>query len=432
MSAMSSVSPFERRGSDLWAEGIAVESIVSEVGTPVFVYSAASLREGARRVRSAFGAIGAEVRYAVKANSNLAVLRLLRAEGCGMDVVSAGELYRARAAGCPGREICFAGVSKAEAELRSALGLCGDGDPVGLINVESPSELELLDRVAREAGVRAPVLLRVNPDVDARTHRHTTTGLPQSKFGIDADAAFGLFAEARAFPAVDILGLHAHIGSPIREPARYAAAARRLTEIAQRVRAAGQQVRVLNLGGGFAHAYDEEPVEPLEAYAEAAGSAIAEEIALGTRILIEPGRAIAAGAGLLVVRAVHVKHNPKRSFALCDAGMNALARPALYDAVHRVAPVRVRQGSPAAIDVAGPLCESSDFLARDRALPPIESGDLLAVFDAGAYGMSMASNYNEHPKPAEVLVDGDRWHVVRERQSFADMIRHDRVPESET
>ena len=421
--------PFEYKDTELWVDRVAVASIVSAVGSPVFIYSSGALREQARLVRAAFEPIGAELRFAVKANPNLAVLRLLRAEGCGMDVVSAGELHRARLAGCAGSQICFAGVSKSEFELRSALGLAGEGGSVGLINVESASELRALDRVARHAGIRADALLRINPDIDAHTHRYTTTGLPDSKFGIAANEAIALFECACDFPGVRLLGLHAHIGSPIRDVDRYASAAKRLADLAQTIRTAGGEISTLNLGGGFAHRYGPEPVEPPAAYAQAVRNAIAHEIERGTRILIEPGRVIAAGAGVLIVTAVHVKHNPHRSFALCDAGMNALARPALYQAQHRVEPVSRREGARSAIDIAGPLCESSDFLARGRELPPIESGDLLAVFDAGAYGMSMASNYNDHPKPAEVLVDGDRWAVVRERQTLRDLIMHDREPE---
>ncbi|MEL7483366.1 MAG: diaminopimelate decarboxylase, partial [Planctomycetota bacterium] len=219
-----------------------------------------------------------------------------------------------------------------------------------------------------------------------------------------------------------------HIGSPVGEPSRYAAAAAKLAHAAETIRTLGGTVDVLNLGGGFAHGYGDEAVRPPEAYAEAVKDAIPTELERGTRLLIEPGRVIAAGAGVLVVRAVHVKHGVSRSFALCDAGMNALARPALYEARHRVEPVRWREGPLAAIDIAGPLCESSDFLAREREMPPVEAGDLLAVFEAGAYGMSMASNYNEHPKPAEVLVDGDRWAVVRARETFDDLVRNERDP----
>ena len=420
---------FERRAGALWAEQVAIEAIIADVGTPLFIYSASLIREQARAVRTAFEPLGAEVRYAVKANSNLSVLGLLLAEGCGMDVVSGGELLRARRAGCAGADICFAGVSKSETELRSALGLDAEGhEPVGLINIESASEFQLLDRIAREAGVRASALLRVNPDVDAKTHRFTTTGLTDSKFGIDPSEALELFRTADLFPGVELLGLHAHIGSPIHEPAQYAAAAGRLGELASCVRSIGRDVRILNLGGGFAHGYGTSAAEPVSAYADAVRTAIGDEIERGTRILIEPGRVITAGGGLLVVGVMHVKDNVHRSFALCDAGMNALARPALYEAHHRVEPVRNRTGAERLADVAGPLCESSDFLARERPLPPIEAGDAIAVFDAGAYGMSMASNYNEHPKPAEVLVDGDRWGVVRERQSFDDLIRHDRPP----
>lgn len=423
---------FDHHDGVLHAEGVPVDTIVRAIGSPVFVYSAAILRDRARAVREAFDPLGAEVRYAVKANANLSVLRLLLEEGCGMDVVSGGELHRARSAGCAGQSICFAGVSKTEAELRAALGLETDTDPVGLINIESPSELALLNKIAAEAGVRVNALLRVNPGVDAATHRYTTTGLPDSKFGIEEEQAVELFERARDVPSVDLRGLHAHIGSPIREPARYAAAARRLADIAQRLRRAGATIDALNLGGGFAHGYGDEHVEPLSAYADAVREAIGDEIERGTHILIEPGRVIAAGAGVLIVRAVHVKHNPRWSFALCDAGMNALARPALYEAEHRVAPVRHRDGPTSPIDIAGPLCESSDFLARNRELPRIESGDLLAIFEAGAYGMSMASNYNDHPKPAEVLVDGDRWAVVRRRQTLDDITQYDRPPEWRT
>ncbi|MEO1536070.1 MAG: diaminopimelate decarboxylase, partial [Planctomycetota bacterium] len=340
--ASSHMQAFERRAADLWAEGVSIDSIVAEVGTPLFVYSASTLRDRARAIRDAFEPLGAEIRYAVKANANRSVLRLLLSEGCGLDVVSAGELFRARAAGCPGGRVCFAGVSKTEAELRSALGLGEVDEAVGHINVESASELEMLDRVASEAGVRASALLRVNPGVDAATHRYTTTGLSDSKFGIAVDEAVRLYASTRHLRGVELVGLHAHIGSPIREPSRYAAAAGRLAEAADSIRREGGAVQVLNLGGGFAHGYMDEPVEPPAAYAEAVKNAIPSELGRGTRLLIEPGRVIAAGAGVLVVRAVHIKRGTSRSFALCDAGMNALARPALYEAQHRVEPVRVR------------------------------------------------------------------------------------------
>lgn len=415
---------FVERDGALWCEGVLLEAIAQEVGTPTFVYSASTLRARAADALAAIEPIDGGVRYAVKACSNLAVLRLLVEAGLGMDVVSHGELARARAAGCDPERICFAGVGKGEAELEAALGVDGSGGRIGLVNVESESELVLLAQLARTHGVVARALLRVNPGVDAAAHRHTTTARPDSKFGLDPERALDIYERDRSdvLRGVEVVGFHAHIGSPIREPARYAEAAGRLVGLAHAARARGGAVEVLNLGGGFAHAYGpEEGASSIAAYIETAMPVLAGEVARGTKVLIEPGRSIAAGAGALLVRAVHTKENPGRSFVMCDAGMNALARPALYDALHRVAPVRARSGALREVDVVGPLCESGDFLARGRALPPVERGDVLAVFDAGAYGMSMASNYNEHPKPAEVLVDGDRWAMVRRRQTIEEL-----------
>ena len=448
---------FEYRDGELYAEAIPVSALAEAAGTPVYVYSAAAIRTAFERLRRAFAPLGATPHYAVKACSNLGVLRLVHSLGAGMDVVSGGELERAWLAGVPMAEIVFAGVGKTDAEIRAALDgrfspladeaerLCGrptEGrGPVGMFNVESRSELERLAAIAGELGLRARACLRVNPNVDPRTHEYTTTGMDINKFGIDADLVPGLFDAFAGRPELELAGLHVHIGSPVREVAPYVAAVEVLLALIETLEAAGHRITALDLGGGWPADYETGEAPPIEAYAEALVPLLAERVARGLAVALEPGRSIVANAGVLVTRVHHVKRGKTKRFVICDAGMHTLIRPALYRAFHFVWPARVeprhlpphhaqRLDLPGLVrsDLVGPVCESADFLARDRDLPEVARGDLIAVFSAGAYGMTMTSNYNDHGRPAEVMVDGDRATVIAERQSLVGLFENELRP----
>lgn len=437
--------------SGLTIEGIPIATITREVGTPTYIYSAEAIRRAYRRLLDAFTPLQPRLHYAVKANGNLRICHLLRQLGAGMDVVSGGELERAWMVDCPMDEIVFAGVGKTRAEIRAALDgryspsahldeewepATTDRGPVGLFNIESESELRRIAEIAAELGVAARACLRVNPDVDARTHEYTTTGRVENKFGIDAEHIPRLFDEWATHPRLELVGLHVHIGSPVREVAPFTDAARVLLRLLDTLEARGHRPEVLNLGGGWAVDYHQGEAPTPEDYAASLVPLLRERVAKGLRVLLEPGRSLVANAGVLITEVQHVKEGRSKRFVICDAGMHTLIRPALYRAFHFVWPVepppeqrvverREDPGMPGLrlADVVGPICESGDFLARDRPLPEIQQGDLLAIFSAGAYGMSMASNYNEHGYPAEVLVDGDRVEVVRERQPLASALR---------
>ncbi len=452
--------PFEAfayKDGVLHAGEIPVPEIADAVGTPTYVYSADAIRSNYRRIERAFAPLGARLHYAVKASSNLHLLRLLREQGAGMDVVSGGELERAWLAGAPMADIVFAGVGKTEAEQRAALDgrwspLVDDAErfggknvetrgPVGLFNVESESELEVLARVAAELGVVARACIRVNPDVDARTHEYTTTGKEENKFGVAVARVPELFVAFRDAPSVELVGLHVHIGSPVREIEPYESAVRVLLQLIETLEEAGDAVSVLDLGGGWPMSYTEGESPEIEVFAEALTPLLEERVRNGLRVVLEPGRSILANAGILLTRVQHVKEGRKKRFVICDAGIHTLIRPAFYQAFHFVWPVRVdachvpasaaeRLDLPDLItsDVVGPICETGDFLARSRELPPVKRGDLIAVFSAGAYGMSMSSNYNDHGRPAEVLVDKDRAVVINERQQLASLLETERSP----
>jgi diaminopimelate decarboxylase len=448
---------FTYRDGVLHAGEVPVSEIADAVGTPTFVYSADAIRSNYRRIERAFAPLGAHLHYAVKASSNLHILRLLRTLGAGMDVVSGGELERAWLAGTPMQEIMFAGVGKTEAEQRAALDgrwspLLDDAErlggenienrgPVGLFNVESESELEVLARVAAELGVVARACIRVNPDVDARTHEYTTTGKEENKFGVAVARVPELFAAFRDVPSVELVGLHVHIGSPVREIEPYESAVRVLLRLIDTLEAAGDTVSVLDLGGGWPMSYTEGESPEIEVFAEALIPLLEARTKNGLQVVLEPGRSILANSGVLLTRVQHIKEGRRKTFVICDAGMHTLIRPAFYRAFHFVWPARVepRHVPPSAAesldlpglhpcDVVGPICETGDFLARSRELPPVQRGDLIAVFSAGAYGMSMSSNYNDHGRSAEVLVDGKRAVVINERQKLAALLETERTP----
>ena len=394
----------------LHAEEVPLPAIAERVGTPCYIYSRATLERHWRAFDDAFGDYPHLVCYAVKANSNLAVLNLLARLGSGFDIVSRGELERVLAADGDPAKVVFSGVGKRVEEMERAL-------EVGIrcFNVESEQELERLDRVAGAHGVKAPVSLRVNPDVDPQTHPYISTGLKENKFGFEVRAAAELYRRAAEMPNLQVLGIDCHIGSQLTELQPFLDALDRVLGLIYLLESEGIAIRHLDIGGGLGIRYDtEEPPHPRE-YA----AAVIER--LGVRkleILVEPGRAIAGNAGILLTRVEYLKHTPHKHFAIVDAAMNDLLRPALYDAWQRIVPVERREGlMPRAYDVVGPVCETGDFLGKDRELA-IEEGDLLAVRSAGAYGFSMSSNYNSRPRAAEVMVDGDRIHVVRERESI--------------
>lgn len=446
---------FAWRDGCLHADSIPLPLIAEAAGTPTYVYSATAVRAAYRRLEEAFAPIGARLRYAVKASPNLHLCRLLRELGAGMDVVSGGELERAWLAGAAMADVVFAGVGKSDEEIRAALDgrasplreAAADGrwpdpsgrGPVGLFNVESESELASIARIAVELGVTARACLRVNPDVDPFTHEYTTTGKEENKFGIDADRVPGLFATWGRSPGVELAGLHVHIGSPVPRIDPYVKAVEVLLALIDDLESHGHRVQVLNLGGGWPVAYREAEVPPLEDYAAALVPLLEERSREGLQVLLEPGRSLLANSGLLVTRVQHVKRGRAKTFVICDGGMQTLIRPSLYRAFHFLWPVRWEGPAPkreedAGIpglepcDVVGPICETGDFLARGRPLPPVARGELLAVFSAGAYGMSMASNYNDHGRPAEVLVDGDRVQVINERQPLAALFETERTP----
>lgn len=410
----------------LLCDGVPAEAIADAVGTPTYVYAASTLRHHVAVLTAAFQELRAEVHFAVKSLNNLHVLRLLVDHGCGLDVVSGGELERAVRVACPMQRVGFAGVGKCRDEIRKALTL-----GVAHLNAESISEIEMIESQARDLGLRAGVCVRVNPDVDARTHRYTTTGLDENKFGVDPETAAAAFARFGHSPYLDMHGLHCHLGSPIFTTEPYVAAIARLLDLADRL---GGAVRVLNIGGGFGADYMTGRTPSADTYARAIVPMLAPRVRGGLRVIIEPGRFIAANAGVLLTRLRRLKPGRARSFAVCDAGMTALIRPALYEAFHFIWPARCagfvpprREEHPALpglaeVDIVGPVCESGDFLAQQRLLPPLAPDAILAVFTAGAYGMTMSSTYNDQPRPAEVLVDAGHYRLIRPRQTIDDLL----------
>jgi diaminopimelate decarboxylase len=394
---------------------VPLERIAREVGTPTYVYSTATLLRHLRVLEDAFRDTPTLLCYSVKANSNLAVLKLLAERGAGFDIVSAGELARVARAGGDPKKVVFSGVGKREDELALAL-------QMGILqfNVESAEELELLDRVARRLKLRAPFALRVNPDVDPKTHRYIATGLETSKFGVPFDEAVSLYRKSRRMKGLFARGLDCHIGSQITDTRPVREAIGKVAGLFRALRADGLPLTHLDVGGGLGITYTTERPPGPDAYARAVREPLR---GLDATLVLEPGRVLVGNAGVLLTRVLYRKKTPRRRFVVVDAGMNDLLRPALYEALHDIQPVRPRKGARVRVDVVGPVCESSDVLGHDRLLPPLAPGDLLAVMTAGAYGMSMASTYNSRPRPAEVLVDGSRYRVVRARETLEDLWR---------
>lgn len=408
----------------LMIEGVAVATLARKYGTPLYVYSRRCLLDNFRRIGDAFAPFGALVAYSMKSNSNGALLRLLIGEGAGLDIVSGGELQRGLAAGADPSRIIFAGVGKTDGEIEAAL-------RAGILafNVESEAEAEAIARVAERRRRRAPICIRVNPDVDAATHAYISTGRKENKFGIPFDRVRKLMKRLAKHPSLDVAGVHCHIGSQILQIDSHLKALGRMEELIGLLRRDGHTIRILNFGGGFGIAYqnDQQPMD-VAALADRMAPTIQR---LGVQLILEPGRSISGPAGFLLTRLLYVKPGEAKNFAIVDGAMNDLLRPSLYSAYHRIeldgAP---RRGKRLTYDVVGPICESGDFLGKEREFPPIEPGDLLLVRDAGAYGMAMASNYNSRPRPAEVLVSGCKHELIRRRETFDDLVAGELIPAS--
>lgn len=418
---------FSYRDDELFCEDVRVSRIAEAVGTPVYVYSAATLLHHYDAVAKAFAALEPIICYSIKSCANLHICRLLRERGAGFDVVSGGELVRAIEAGGDPAKIVFAGVGKTDEEIHQAIDA-----KIGWFNVESEAELENLIEISESRGAVVDAALRVNPDVDPKTHRYTSTGKKETKFGVDLERARRVFETYGRQGSVRLCGIHLHIGSPVNTIEPYVQAIQKGLALIDELRSDGFTIDMLDIGGGFGAHYRAAEAPAAMKYAEAIVPLL---MGKGLKIIMEPGRSIAANAGILVTRTVYLKKSGERDFLIVDAGMNDLLRPSLYEAYHFAWPVKpspefvtnergenVSLPGLVPMDVVGPVCESGDFLAKDRMLPPMKRGDLLAVFSSGAYGMVMSSHYNSRPNPPEVLVEGDSFRVIRRRETYADLL----------
>jgi diaminopimelate decarboxylase len=422
---------FHYRDGQLHCEEVALAALAEEHGTPLYVYSAGTIRDHYRRLRDSLGQLPHDICYAVKANSNGAILRLLAAEGAGFDIVSGGELFRVLRAGGRADRCTFAGVGKSRDEIAYAL-----REGVHSFNIESEAELDHINRIAGELSLRAPIALRVNPDVEASTHKYISTGKSENKFGIALGRIRTVYEAAAQIPHIKIRGVQMHIGSQITQARPFAEA---IAKIAPLVRELKERyaIEFVSIGGGMGIIYkralesgsgqwwhDHGGEETAFSVREYSAAIVPPLQSLGVRVLLEPGRFLVGNAGVLLTRVQYVKPAEQKKFIIVDAGMNDLIRPALYQSYHEIVPVAEPRSSVTEnVDVVGPVCESGDFFAQERALPPFREGDLAAIMSAGAYGFVMASNYNSRPFPAEVLVRGDEAALVRERQTYADLVR---------
>lgn len=405
----------------MYCEGVPVKAIANRVGTPFYLYSSNTLVNHYRAFSNAFSGVPHLVCFALKANSNSAVLRLLASEGAGADIVSGGELFRALMSGIDPKKIVYAGVGKRRDEIEYGLKM-----GILMFNVESGEELLAIDKAASEMHARARIALRVNPDIDPKTHAYISTGLKKNKFGIAIEQAIEYYQTAKKLQNIEVAGVHQHIGSQITEVQPFVDAVKRLMDFIADLREIGIVIKYVNIGGGLGITYkDEIPPHPKD-LAQAVGPLLKES---GCTLIMEPGRAIVGNAGILVTKVLYHKKGGDRRFLVVDAGMNDLIRPSLYEAYHDIRPVEeAGRGEDGVVDVVGPICESGDFFAKERMLPQVNQGDLLAVMGAGAYGFSMSSNYNSRPRAAEVMVKGNEFFVVRERETYGDLIRGEKLP----
>ena len=416
---------FDYRNGEMFAEDIAIKKIAKEIGTPAYVYSLAALRQQFRVFDGAFASVPHLVCFSVKANSNIALLRAFAKEGGGFDIVSGGELFRALKAGGDPKKIVFSGVGKKREEIEYAL-----RSGILMFNVESEDELMALNEIAGDMKRKAPISLRINPDVDPQTHPYISTGMKKAKFGVDIKRSVEAYKKAASLPNLEVVGVDCHIGSQLTSVTPFVDALARVREYLDRVlvgslQKEGARIRYLDLGGGLGITYNDERPPLPEEYANALLEGLS---GLDITLILEPGRVIVGNAGIFVTEVQYLKETDEKKFVIVDGGMNDLIRPALYGSYQAIQPVRQDNREKIVADVVGPICESGDFFAKDREIARPERGDLLAVMSAGAYGFTMASNYNSHPKPPEVLVDGDKYYVIRARETLEDLIRGETIP----
>jgi diaminopimelate decarboxylase len=412
---------FHYQEGELYCEGVPVRRLAARVGTPFYLYSHATLAHHYRVFDAAFEGFPHLVCFAVKANSNLAILRTLIQQGAGVDIVSGGELYRALKAGVDPAKVVYSGVGKRPEEIRLAL-----KSGILLFNIESSQELEAINRIAGRLKVKAPVSLRINPDIDPQTHPYISTGLKKNKFGINIEGAIQDYRRARELPHVEVVGVACHIGSQITELGPFVEALGRLKDLIGRLNREGIAIRYLDLGGGLGITYDQETPPAPKEY----GQALLKELqGLKVRLILEPGRVLVGNAGILVTKVLYTKESDARHFIIVDAGMNDLARPSLYGSYHGLWPVVEMKRRRVKASLVGPICESGDFLAKDRLMPALAPGELVAVMSAGAYGFSMSSNYNARPRVAEILVQGDRFYVIRKRETYRQLSWGEKIPD---
>jgi len=421
---------FEYRNKTLFCENVRIDDIISEVGTPAYIYSKNAILARYNELKTAFQDVDTLICFSVKSNSNLSICKILAEVGSGFDVVSGGELFRAIKAGGAPSKIVFAGVGKMDREIKYAL-----ENDIFMFNVESVAELEHINKLAGEVSKKPRVALRINPDIDPKTHAKTTTGKKENKFGIDFTQAEKIIRQSARYSSVDLCGLHVHLGSPIYTADPYARALKKILVLVQKCRNAGLDIEYLNIGGGYCISYTGEKVIQPRDYARKILPLVKE---MQCNLIMEPGRFIVGNSGTLISQVIYTKETVHgKKFVICDAAMNDLIRPALYDAFHRIWPVNTNIKMPEVenpdkttvkkgmelVDIVGPVCESSDTFATYRALPKVKEGDLLAIFSAGAYGFTMSSTYNSRPRPCEVLVDGDKYHIIRKRETHEDLVR---------
>lgn len=412
---------FKYRDSQLYAEDVLVRKIAETYGTPLYIYSYNTLLRHFKAYDDAFDGFPHIICFALKANSNNAILKLFAGNGGGADVVSGGEIFRALKAGMSSDRIVYAGVGKTEEEIRYAL-----KSKILMFNVESERELIEIDRIAGLMKVKAPIALRVNPDIDPETHPYISTGLRKHKFGIPIEDAFEYYKFAKALKNIKVIGIHKHIGSQITKVSPFVEAVKRVLFLVDELNSYGVNIKYLDIGGGLGITYrDEEPPVPKDLARNLAPMLKGRDITL----IMEPGRSIVGNAGVLVTKVLYLKKGDEKEFVIVDAGMNDLVRPSFYDAYHRIQPIEKMRRKTIFADVVGPICESGDFLARDREMPYVKQGEYLAVMSAGAYGFSMSSNYNSRPRAAEVLVKGGEFALIRKRETYNDLVKGENIPD---
>lgn len=414
---------FKFKRKYLYCEEIKVLDLAQEFGTPLYIYSYKTLIDHYLKLKSAFGQINPLIAYSVKANSNLAILKALVDKGAGLDIVSGGELFCAIKVGCPAERIVYASVGKTDREIEEAI-----KRKILFFNVESLPELENINRIAKKLKRITDIAIRINPDIEPKTHRFITTGKITNKFGIDFKRAYKILLLRDNFSHLKISGLHIHIGSQITESAPYVAAITKMVAFINQLKRKGINLEYLNIGGGLGIVYDKETPQTAKKFAQKIIPLLKKT---GLKIILEPGRFIVGNAGILVTKVLYVKSTPKKKFIIVDSGMNDLIRPALYGAYHNILPLRIARGTlqiTEKVDVVGPICESADFFAKDRKVAYVKEGDYLAIMSAGAYGFSMSSNYNSRPRAQEVMVARDKAFVIRKRETYQDLIHNELIP----